>query len=326
MRKFPSPSVVCAQNSPVTLTTGLTRSRSTSTAAEHLAQLRERPCRVIAIQVIAHLAERVGPVFQRLALREARAERRGQSIEDVGGPTLAQARRQELHALVHDAIGFALTHFERSDLIGHIVHHIAQVERVERGHPEVDRELQPRLARRGLDAVRLLEEQDPEAVEAGVLHGEPVLRLVHPEAARPARSRREEHVAIDDVLPRHALRLECVQKLDEVPDHEVGRIALPVVAVLLAKLERGDVWSGHHLHAIAGRLERGLQQGIVLPREPADQDGHLVAFSGCERHARQGDGSAAPPGFLARRGRADAAAQRRRAGELRFRCRCGIGR
>ncbi len=40
MRKFPSPSVVCAQNSPTTFTTGFTRSRSTSRDSTAAAQAR----------------------------------------------------------------------------------------------------------------------------------------------------------------------------------------------------------------------------------------------------------------------------------------------
>src|SRR4029450_3598204 len=101
----------------------------------------------------------------------------------------------------------------------------------------------------------------------------------HPETARAAGSGGEKHVAIDDVLPRHALRLETLQELDEMPDHEVRRVALAVVSVLFAKLERGDIGNGHDLHAVASRLERRLQQRIVLPGEPADQDRDAIAFS-----------------------------------------------
>ena len=62
----------------------------------------------------------------------------------------------------------------------------------------------PGLAGRGLDAVGLLEEQDAESVEPGILDAEPVLGFVHAEAAGAARTSREEHVAVDDRLAGHA--------------------------------------------------------------------------------------------------------------------------
>ncbi len=48
----------------------------------------------------------------------------------------------------------------------------------------------------------LLEEQDAETVEAGVLQGEAVLGLVHAEAAGAAGAGGEEHVVVHDVAAR----------------------------------------------------------------------------------------------------------------------------
>ena len=79
--------------------------------------------------------------------------------------------------------------------------------------------------------LKLLEEENAEPVEAGVLDGEPVLRFVHPEAARSTRAGGEEHVIVDNVLARQPLGFERLQVLDQVADHEVGRIALTVVVL-----------------------------------------------------------------------------------------------
>ena len=60
------------------------------------------------------------------------------------------------------------------------------------------------LAGRLLEAALLLEQQDAEAVEAGVAQRLAVLGDVHAEAARAAGAGGEEHVVLDDVLDRHA--------------------------------------------------------------------------------------------------------------------------
>ena len=89
-----------------------------------------------------------------------------------------------------------------------------------------------------------LEEQHAEAVEAGILQREAIFGFVHAEAARAARSGGEEDVVVEDVLARHALLFERLQVLHQVADGEVGRIALAVVAELLAELEAGTSGTG----------------------------------------------------------------------------------
>ena len=68
--------------------------------------------------------------------------------------------------LAEHAIRLALFHFERTNLVDEVVDHVAQVHGVQHAESEVDGELQSRLARRGLDAVAVLEQQYAEAVEA----------------------------------------------------------------------------------------------------------------------------------------------------------------
>ena len=79
------------------------------------------------------------------------------------------------------------------------------------------------------------------------------LGLVHAEAARPAAARREEDVAVHDVLARHAGGLEFLEVLDQVADREVGRVAQAVVAVLLADEAGGQVGLRQRLAAVAAR-------------------------------------------------------------------------
>ena len=68
----------------------------------------------------------------------------------------------------------------------------------------------PGFARRRLDAVVLLEQQDAESVEAGVLQREAILGFVHAEAARPAGASGEEDVVIDDFLARNPLASQAL--------------------------------------------------------------------------------------------------------------------
>src|SRR5439155_10221393 len=138
-------------------------------------------------------------------------------------------------------------------------------------------------ARGGLDAVVLLEKQHAEAVEPGVLEREPVLRLVHPEPARSAGSGSEEDIVVEDLLARNSFFLQALQILDEVADSEVGRIALPVIAVLLAELKRGDIGRRNHLAFVIVPLKNSLDQLFVFPGEPAEEDSELVPLV---RHKR----------------------------------------
>src|SRR5579862_7568408 len=120
-----------------------------------------------------------------------------------------------------------------------------------------------------------------------VLQRQAILRLIHTEAARPARPGSEEDVIVADLLLRHALRLEELQVLDEIADGEVRRVALPVVAVFLAQLEGIDVRHRQHVAVIAAALEDSLDHALVLPRQAAEQDRHLGAFFGAERALRR---------------------------------------
>ncbi len=59
--------------------------------------------------------------------------------------------------------------------------------------------------------------------------------------------------------------------LHQVAHREIGRIALPVVAVLLAELEPGHVRHRHALAVVAGAQENGANQLLVLPGKPPNR-------------------------------------------------------
>src|SRR5207302_7987046 len=109
-------------------------------------------------------------------------------------------------------------------------------------------------------------QQYAEAVEASILQGKAVLGLIHAEAARAARTRREEHIVADNVLPRHSIGFEPLEVLDQIADGEVCRIALAVVAIFLAELECRHIRTRHDLALVATAVKHSLDQGFVLPR------------------------------------------------------------
>ena len=132
-------------------------------------------------------------------------------------------------------------------------------------------------------AARLLEQQHAEAVEPGVAQRQPVLGFVHAEAARAAGAGGEEHVPVDDFLLGEALFFQALQILHQVADGKIGRVALAVVAVLLAGLEGLHVGSGHGFGAVAQSFERAMHQLFMLPGQPAEQQRGAAALFPGER-------------------------------------------
>ena len=68
------------------------------------------------------------------------------------------------------------------------------------------------------------------------------------------------------------------QKLDEVTDREVSRIALAVVAILLTDLEGGYVGVRQHLETISAATEHGFDEAFVFPGKASEKDGYPVTF------------------------------------------------
>ena len=111
-----------------------------------------------------------------------------------------------------------------------------------------------------------------------VAQGQAVFGFVHAEAAGAAGAGREEDVAVDDFLLGNALLFQRLQILHQVADGEVSGIALAVVAVLLARLERLDVRGGNGFGAIAEAFEGAVDQFLVLPGQAAEKQGGLGAL------------------------------------------------
>src|SRR5262249_52622108 len=157
------------------------------------------------------LARRVRDALGDAVREDALGEPLGRAMRYMEHPPLTDRRRQPRHHLLRDMLGFACVDLVGTDLAADVVQDIAEVERVESTEPEVYAKLQARLARRRIDPVVLLKEQDPEAAEAGVLDREPILGFIHPEAARSTRPRCEENVVVNDLLAAEPRRLEGLQ-------------------------------------------------------------------------------------------------------------------
>ncbi len=71
--------------------------------------------------------------------------------------------------------------------------------------------------------------------------------------------------------------------LDEITDGEISGVALPVIAVLLAKLKSRHICYGKDFTPIATSFEDGLDHFFVLPCEAAKKDRNLLTFVGCKR-------------------------------------------
>src|SRR5262249_40193391 len=134
------------------------------------------------------------------------------------------------------------------------------------------------LARCGLDAVAVLKEKNTEAVETGVLQREAVLGFVHAKAARPAGARGEENIIVEDVLARDSFFLATLEVLNQIADREIGRIGGALVAVFVTDRKGGHVGAWQRFAAVAAALEDGADQVLVLPVDPAKEDGDFAAL------------------------------------------------
>ncbi len=162
-------------------------------------------------------------------------------------------------------------HLVGANRVGHFVHHVAAVQRVEDAQEEVEVHLQAGFGVGLVQAAGLLEQQHAEAVETGIAQRQAILGFVHAEAAGSAGAGGEEDVAVDDFLLGEALLFQALEILHQVADGEVGGIALAVVAVFLAGLEGPDVGRGHGFGAVAEAFQGAMDQLFVLPGEAAEE-------------------------------------------------------
>src|SRR5664279_153665 len=174
--KLPSPSVVCAQNSPVILTMGLTRRRSISILLK-LSRHRSRAGTYSSpFNWLTNL-----PTYSAVSLKPPRY------------------------------LPMPSSSFEGTQGVGHFVHHVAAVERVEDAEEEIDIHFQAGFGVGLRQAAGLLEKEHAESIEPGVAQGEPVFGFIHAETAGSAGAGREEDVAVDDLLLGNALFFQGLQ-------------------------------------------------------------------------------------------------------------------
>ncbi len=165
-----------------------------------------------------------------------------------------------------------------------VLHHVDDVageeglaEREEERLVEQEAEL---FAGRLLEPTGLLEEQDPEAVEARVADRLAVLGHVHAEAAGTARAGRDERVALDDFVGGEAFFVsEPAELLHEVAHREVRRVALSSVAELLAEAQRVVVGAVERAHFVADALEGTFDEVVVRHRQATDEQRRLAPLA-----------------------------------------------
>src|ERR1035437_9664966 len=225
--------------------------------------------------VALQLVDKFADVFRGVA--EA-AEVFAHAFVELPGAFLAEHLMEVIHALVEDAVGVARVHLEGTQRVGHFVHDVAAVERVEDAEEEIEVHFQAGFGVGLGQAARLLEEEHAKAIEAGVAQGEAIFGFIHTESAGSAGAGGEEDVAVDDFLLGNALLFQGLQVLHQVADGEAGGIALAVVAVLFAGLERLHVRGGNGFGAIAEALQGAVHQLFVLPGKSAEQEGGLGAL------------------------------------------------
>ena len=233
-------------------------------AVELVAALGQRAGILIALELVDELADVLGGVGEA-------AQVLAHALVELPRPLLAEDLVEVIHAFVEHAVGIAGVDFVGTKRVGHLVHHVAAVEGVEDAEEEVEIHLQAGFGIGLAEAAGLLEQEHAETVEAGVAQGQAVLGLVHAETAGSAGAGREEHVAVDDFLLGEPLLFQVLQVLHQVTDGEVGRVALAVVAVFLAGLERLDVGSGHGFGPVAQTFQGAMHQLFVLPGQTAEQ-------------------------------------------------------
>src|SRR5262249_39689556 len=105
--------------------------------------------------------------------------------------------------------------------------------------------------RGGLNTIVLLKQQDAETVIARVLQGKAILRFVHSEATWTARAGGEKDVVVDNLLPGHTAGFQPLEVSNKDAHGKVGRIALPVVALLLTQRKAHTVGNGKNSATIS---------------------------------------------------------------------------
>src|SRR6516162_9030646 len=192
------------------------------------------------------------------------------ALFDLKCLAILQVLAQSVDRLAKNPVGLSLPYLERTNLVDKIVNHVPEVQRIQHSETEIDRELQPRFSGFGLDSIAVFEQQDAEPVEARVLKGEPVFRLIHAETAGAAGTGRKEHVVVKNLLARDSFSLEELEVLHQIADGEIGGIALPIVPEFFPDLKSRHVWHRQLLTTVTATLKHRANQVFMLPGKPAE--------------------------------------------------------
>ena len=233
---------------------------------------------LLAVKVIENLTQRVADSLESVVLRQAARNPSRRTLKDFVTLPVLQKIAESIPDFLDRPIGRARNNLVGTDLVNHVVDHIAQVHRVELAHAEVGGEFQAGITGHSIDTMVLLEKQDSKLSEPRILQRHSILGLVGAEAARPAGSRSNKNVIGNDFLAGKTSCFLRPQELDEVADGEVSRIALAVVAILLAGLEGGHVGVRQPLEAIAAAAKHGFNEALVFPGKASEKNGDAVAF------------------------------------------------
>src|SRR5258706_1835998 len=233
--------------------------------------------------MLVPFSQHVKRVPQNLVALKLRLRPVRRDLLDLKSSPIFQVLAQSIHRLAKHSVCLALVHLKRTDLVHKIIDHIAQVHRVQHSKSKINRELQPRLARLGLDSIAVFEQQHSEPVKSRILQRKAIFGLIHSESARATRSRGEKDIVIQNLLAWDTLLLQKLEILHQVSHREIGRITLPVIAKLLSRLESGNVRDRKLLAVVAATLEHRANQVFVLPCEPAKQNCDAVALLRLER-------------------------------------------
>ena len=190
---------------------------------------------------------------------------------------------EQVHALIEHPVGLPSIHFEGADLVGNIIDDVPDVHGVQDAQKEVEIHFQTGFRFGLIQAAALLEKKHTESIKPRVTQRQAILSFVHAKPAGSAGARCKEHVTIDDFLLGHTLLFQVLQVLHQIAHREIGGIALPVVAVFLAELERLLVGNGKRFALIAQAFERAVNQLLVFPGQPSKQNRGLLALRLGER-------------------------------------------
>ncbi len=224
---------------------------------------------------LPHLAQRPGEVA-----REQVPAERGPLARRDGA--IAEDAVQVLDRVAEHQVGLAWRDLVGAGEVLEVGEHVRAEDRPDEAGGERHVDLEPATVDRSLIELVLREQEQPEIPEADRVERHLVRLVVLAEAAGAARSRGEEDELLPDLLG--AARSDFgLQEVHEVAGGERGGAARADVDQCLAGIQIGPRDVRQRLRVVAQVLHRALHQPLVLPRQPAEQDRHVLPLVRRER-------------------------------------------